>query len=189
MKSMKKLKYPKVSFGQYIDENNQWKIEAWINFYDIYDFDKKISKQMLQQEVFCIPNDDGSIKVSFDDFVNFIRKTNKIYDDRVCEYIRYIKDCHKDIKQKVDTNIIDVCKTIKERGNEIRKEINTMDELYEEYKDDIIVQVNNYIKYLADRCIIQDEPLINMYNMAYSYILQNNLNWLQITVDCSKYSY
>ena len=64
-----------------------------------------------------------------------------------------------------------------------------MDELYEEYKDDIIVQVNNYIKYLVDRCIIQDEPLINMYNMAYNYILQNNLNWLQITVDCSKYSY
>ena len=38
---MKNLKYPKVSFGQYIDEDNQWKIEAWINFYDVYDFDRR----------------------------------------------------------------------------------------------------------------------------------------------------
>ena len=185
---MKKMNYPKVIFRPYINENKEWKILPYVTLPDIYKFDKKVYKQLIKEDVYCsFINDE--VTVEFYDIVKVMRKLHKV-SDRFLEFTRYINDYKRDTNKRAELFIFAICKSIKEKGNAIRKDIIMFNEQLNNNDNDIVLrQVNNYVEYLADRCIIQDESLIDMYSMAYEYIISNKLLWLTPTLNCMNYDY
>ena len=184
---MKNMNYPKVIFRPYINENKEWKILPYVTLPDIYKFDKKVYKQLIKEDVYCsFINDE--VTVEFYDMVKVMRKLYKV-SDSFLEFTRYINDYKRDANKLAKLFIFDICNSIKEKGNAIRKDIIMLNEEINDKDDIVLKQVNDYVDYLADRCIIQDESLIDMYSMAYEYIISNKLLWLTPTLNYMDYDY
>ena len=185
---MRKMNYPKVQFLAYINDEKEWGIVPWVKMSDICKFNKKVYKLAIKDNISSILTDDNEIIVQFDDFVEIVRKLHK-GNNKFLEYIRFINDYKKSTNQLADACILDICKIIKSRGNEVRKNINLVKKHLINNNDKRLKEINDYVEYLADRCIIQDESLIDMYSMAYEYIIKNKLNWLKPTLNYMDYDY
>ena len=186
---MKKMNYPKVMFYPCISENNQWEIIPYVTISDVYNFDKKVYKQMLKDNILCYPKKNGNIEVEFIEFVKTVKKLHKV-SDKFLEFTRYINDYKLDANKRAELFIFAICKSIKEKGHDIRKDIIMFNEELNNNDNDIVSrQVTDYVEYLADRCIIQDESLIDMYSMAYEYIISKKLLWLTPALNYMDYDY
>ena len=162
---MKKMNYPKVIFRPYINENKEWKILPYVTLPDIYKFDKKVYKQLIKEDVYCsFINDE--VTVEFYDIVKVMRKLHKV-SDKFLEFTRYINDYKRDTNKRAELFIFVICKAIKEKGNDIRKDIVMLNEKLNNDNDIVLRQVNDYVEYLADRCIIQEESLIKPYPQRF----------------------
>ena len=174
----KKVKYPKITVLRN-KENGSWNPIVAVRLSDVKEFNKKVYNLVIETDTIPLYVDSCSIRDAFMDTIDLLHIINELgLSEKHANYISYIIDVSNNVAMLFKVFIFDLCKFVKKVGYDYKKEFKL-----DSYNNcETGKAVLDYVDYLCSMTVIQNEPLTEMYDIAYLYIIEYHKEWLCPTV-------
>lgn len=174
----KKVKYPKITVLRN-KEDGKWDFIVAVRVSDVKEFNKKVYDLVIKTNTIPLYSDSvsqGDVFMDTKDLLHIIDELG--LSSKYANYISYIRDVTNNITVLFKVFIFDICKFVKQMGYDCKKEFDVNN-----YKNcETGKAVLDYVDYLCSMTVIQNEPLTEMYDIAYLYIIEHHKEWLCPTV-------